>query len=386
MAVRNDARKNTMFSDPEVTNNGNRLEFHVHGVDVGVMNAIRRVILAEIPNVAINFDPYHADKSDIRILKNTTSLHNEFMGHRLSLIPIMMDANEIENFDAAEFTFKIDEHNNTNQVRVITTKHIQVYDSTGEKRRDVAKKLFPKDPITKEYIIITKLKPNNYNTQEGESFVAEFTLSKGKAKQHSRWCPVSTCTYQNLINAKAAKDALNSMIEHVSSKEEQERIKYKFKTLDIQRYFVKNEFDEPNAFHFKIESECKLSPAYLFDKALEILLQKVKELFRHQPNIHILHDSQKLYMIQVENEDHTIGNMFQSLAYTLFARHADLIDFIGYFQPHPLENNIVFKVKLTQDSTLGIDKTLEVMSERIHEHLQSIKDTWNTFADQSAIS
>jgi DNA-directed RNA polymerase subunit L len=51
--------------------------------------------------------------------------------------------------------------------------------------------------------------------------------------------------------------------------------------------------------------------------------------------------------ITVRGEDHTLGNLLQSMAYKLWVRDGGSKDvsFIGYHQPHPLEDHIVFKIK-----------------------------------------
>jgi len=55
------------------------IDFDVHNVDVSVVNSLRRVMWAEVPTLAI-------DLVDIEI--NTSPLHDEFLAHRLGLLPI----------------------------------------------------------------------------------------------------------------------------------------------------------------------------------------------------------------------------------------------------------------------------------------------------------
>ena len=53
---------------------------------------MRRVILSSIPTVAFRTE----DNSDFIIEKNNTSLHNEFLAHRISLIPLYIDPNDYQ--------------------------------------------------------------------------------------------------------------------------------------------------------------------------------------------------------------------------------------------------------------------------------------------------
>ena len=59
------------------------ISFDIIGYDVSFANAIRRILLAEVPSMAIE---------KIELYNNTTVMHDEFLGHRLGLIPIKVDA------------------------------------------------------------------------------------------------------------------------------------------------------------------------------------------------------------------------------------------------------------------------------------------------------
>lgn len=61
-------------------------EFTLSDTDVSMANALRRVIVAEVPTIAIEF---------VEIEVNTSSLNDEFIAHRLGLIPLK--SNEAKN-------------------------------------------------------------------------------------------------------------------------------------------------------------------------------------------------------------------------------------------------------------------------------------------------
>jgi len=312
-----------------------RLEFDIEGTDVSVLNAIRRVGLSEIPNVAVNFDPVN---SDIRFIKNTSVLHNEYTGHRISLLPLCFDEAEIENFDPTLYKFVIE----VKGEKRVTTGDIKIYDEHGSLYdRAFHDKIFPADPVTKGYIIVTKLKSAE------EELHVEFTATKGIAKTHARWSPVSTCTYFNNLDEKKVAEA-RALVDTTTNPSAMN----KFETLDKFRLFKKNEYDEAISFHVIIESECRMRPSYIFDTAVKVIQDKLRGLddkFR----VTIIEESIHMYAVEVNGEDHTIGNLLQAFIFNEYVRKEDRVDFVGYVHPHPLEDRIFFKIRFLDSATEG---------------------------------
>ncbi|MCJ7761810.1 DNA-directed RNA polymerase subunit D, partial [Candidatus Bathyarchaeota archaeon] len=65
-----------------VKREGNTIRFMVSGVTPAFANALRRTVIAEVPTMAID---------DVMILENTSVLFDEFLAHRLGLIPLTTD-------------------------------------------------------------------------------------------------------------------------------------------------------------------------------------------------------------------------------------------------------------------------------------------------------
>ena len=77
----------------------NTLQFELngadeYGLDKSIVNSLRRTLLSEIPCIA--FRTEEGSKKDIIMEVNNTSLHNEYLMHRISMIPLYLDPETYE--------------------------------------------------------------------------------------------------------------------------------------------------------------------------------------------------------------------------------------------------------------------------------------------------
>ena len=100
------------------------ISFELHNSHPSLANAIRRIILSDVQTLGFKTEPL--EESEINIIKNSSSLHNEFLLHRLGMIPIHYP--NIKQFNPNRYKFILDVTNNTSQIRDITTNDIQVID------------------------------------------------------------------------------------------------------------------------------------------------------------------------------------------------------------------------------------------------------------------
>ena len=129
------------FSDLKTSDPFN-MSVHIKDVDLSIVNSLRRVVLSEIPNVGFLFDPHDMseESKDIDVLQNDTPLHNEIIQHRISLIPINVNVEELENWDSKELRFEINKSNNSGNLLSVYSSDFVVYDSKNNVRNELAKR------------------------------------------------------------------------------------------------------------------------------------------------------------------------------------------------------------------------------------------------------
>ena len=366
-----------------------KTEFSIKNVDVSIVNSIRRTIQSNVQNVAFFFDAKSVDNPDVKIMKNDSPLHNEFLSQRLSMIPIHFKKKEIDNWQRDDYSFEINQKNNSNAFMNITSEHITVKRIDGTQLSNKEREqLFPKNAKTKDHILITKLPPATL--KHTPAIEVNLRASLGCGQKHSCFSPTSLCTYMNKIVEgdelkNAEKDFVEKYLEQYKGvadvKDLTKQAKLKFDTLDKQRYYEKDpDTGEPNHFVFKLESECALLPFEIFSEAIGYILSRIDKLIQAKLDIKDVDKDQ--YEITIHDESHTIGNLIQALVYNKFVREdgGRQISFIGYFVTHPLENAVCVKIT----STLSKEKLADVFQKdalgHIRQSLEDLRDEWENVA------
>ena len=111
--------------DLQSSNNENDITFDIKGTSEdglhkSIVNGIRRTLLSMIPSIGFRTE---ISDSDIIIEKNTTSLHNEFLLHRISLIPLYIDPSTYEK----QYLFYLNVQNTSDPIKTITAADFQIY-------------------------------------------------------------------------------------------------------------------------------------------------------------------------------------------------------------------------------------------------------------------
>jgi DNA-directed RNA polymerase I and III subunit RPAC1 len=186
------------------------LEFDVVGLDAPIANALRRILLAEVPSVALEH---------VFIYKNTSIIQDEVLAHRLGLVPLNVDprmlewpANYEDSTEANTLVFKLHKTGAAYE-RVdpaaldseddLEGRYTKVYsgdfafDAVGHQAERFAAR--PPAPVEAD-ILLAKLAP-------GQTIELEAHAIKGRGKVHAKWSPVATAAYRLLPAITIDEDA-----------------------------------------------------------------------------------------------------------------------------------------------------------------------------------
>lgn len=372
-----------MFS--KYSKDKNVSSFTISNIDLSIVNSLRRTILSDVQTVAFYFDINNREpeKADIYIKTNDTPLHNEFLSQRISMIPIHVLNDEIKNWNSTEYEFSINITNESNKSITVTSKDI-IVKKNGKTDDKLRERMFPKNAITGDYILITKLPPSaNKETKLEATMIAK----RGTAEKSACWSSVSLCTYFNEIDEVKNKKKLEEYIEKHKNTLSKDAAVARYNTLDYQRAYKRNEFLEPNEFTFKIEPECLLSVPTIVHNALSILSDKIQTLVMFEDEKISIDSSDDVYNITINEENHTLGNLLQALLYNIHVREneGEDISFVGYFVPHPLDKRIILKVKSSLNEFQIKDEMIESFR-RIKNIIDDVLENWDTFSKEQIIN
>ncbi|CAM9341335.1 unnamed protein product [Discosporangium mesarthrocarpum] len=193
----------------------NELVFDLVGVDVSVANALRRILLSEVPTLAIEH---------VYMFMNSSIIHDEVFAHRLGLVPIKADPRAFEFIGGAEgddptefntAVFKIDVKNPAHQAEPAELPRGTAYAAGPRQTLNVFSgalewipqggqlERFPEGmaPVHED-ILLAKLRPD-------QEIIAEMHCRKGNGKDHAKFSPVATASYRLLPRVTLKEDLLD---------------------------------------------------------------------------------------------------------------------------------------------------------------------------------
>ncbi|WJX31449.1 hypothetical protein P8452_19874 [Trifolium repens] len=209
------------------------IEFDMIGIDPSIANAFRRILIAEVPTMAIE---------RVYIANNTSLIQDEVLAHRLGLIPINADPKLFEYPDNAggvnneknTIVFKLHVRCEKGHPRITVKSDALKWLPNGSEliadgakpNADAKPKTFTsfsseKDKLPKFTknppapnnldIILAKLGP-------GQEIELEAHAVKGIGKTHAKWSPVATAWYRMLPEVVLMEDVMDEKAEELVNK------------------------------------------------------------------------------------------------------------------------------------------------------------------------
>lgn len=156
--------------------------FIIEGVDSAFMNSLRRIIVAEVPSMAID---------EVVVIENSSMLHDEILAHRLGLVPLRTDLDSYNLPKECSCKSEL----GCNLCRVSLTLDVEANEGVRTVYSgDLAAENPNISPVS-EKIPIAKLAPN-------QRLKLEAYARLGKGEKHAKWQPVSVCTYKHFPKVK----------------------------------------------------------------------------------------------------------------------------------------------------------------------------------------
>jgi DNA-directed RNA polymerase subunit D len=245
----------------------------IRDVDVPLMNALRRIALAEVPSMAID---------EVVMIENSAILQDEIIAHRLGLTPLKTD---LDSYNLPE-ECQCQSEFGCNLCRVTLTLDAEAKEGT---RTVYSGELISENPDivpVSDKVPITKL-------AKGQKLKLEAYARLGKGKNHAKWQPVSVSAYKYFpkieVTSKNCEDCTKCA--DICPKKV---LTIKENKIDVRDLLacnlcqdcveacpqeppgIKVEW-EKNAFIMNIESTGVLPPERILQEATKILDKQLKE-------------------------------------------------------------------------------------------------------------
>ena len=372
-----------------------------YGLDKSIVNGIRRTLLTDIKTIAFN-------EEDIAINTNHGGLHNEFLKHRISLIPLYIDPNQYHRQYLFELKVKVTDDE---PLLNITANMFNIYKLKSEnerlyqKQKDMEylddsenlllklsekvdtsyydldrpisdsdkKKIFRPFVFNKleSYFLITELKNTN-SVNENEEIELYCVPSIGISREHSRFNNLPTVTYSFKRDLKQFEKVVADKI--LIEKIKAAQIKSFTRSLELsegERYYHRDIRNEPYYYVFKLTSNHYYPSEVVFIQATEILISRFMNIIDNLKKI-ISNPEESLFSIErlktdttfkliMLKEDDTTGNIIQSHAVNHHIKSKSYIELVGYKKPHPLTDLIFLNIMVKPNSYSEDQKKTEII-------------------------
>jgi DNA-directed RNA polymerase subunit D len=241
---------------------GNKLTFVLQGATPAFANALRRIMVSEVPTLAIDSVDFH---------ENDSVLFDEVIAHRVGLLPIA--------FDPDKFNFRASCKCGGKgcplcQVVFVVEKKGPgiVYSGDMKSSNKDAKPTSPDFPIVE--------------LLEGQDLKLEATAVMGTGKEHAKWQAANTSYqyYPEIVikDPKEARKCAKNCPRGVLEMKGEKLVLADPEKCDLCRQCLEgcegiDVKGDPTRFIFKVESISGLKPEYIVSRSAELLEEKAEE-------------------------------------------------------------------------------------------------------------
>lgn len=339
----------------KVDGNDGRIHIYTEGIGVPIMNSIRRVLISDI--VCFGFIG-EGEEVSVNVQVNETKFNNEFIAHRIGLIPLHIDLKDISKFIENGLTAKLDFYNKNSQTVTITTNNIELYEGDRKLTEKEREKILP--PFiyeNKKYFIdIAHIDPNKRLTLTAEAH-------RKTGIFHAGFSMVAQCaTYYDYDDTDTSKDP-----------------------VEREMAYYRNEDGSPKTVILAFKVINGYSYGYIVDKAFDILISKLNVLIDAINNndteklLYITAMSDMSYLFKFKNETHTTGNMLQSFIHKDYVldkkntlHNGKRCLYAGYQVPDPMYS--VMETRITIEDTSDELIFRECLVKLIEELVGNLRD------------
>ena len=302
--------------------NGFRLDCELKGVPVAFVNALRRILLAELPIVVV---------TNVEILENTTTLTHEMLRHRVEMMPVNVKPEEVGVIRDTRLELKTGA---TDVPKEISTDDITVF---GPRKEILLK---DRDLQTAGYFL--RLVP-------GQALSFKATLGLGSGSH------VCVSTFRNHCDPEKLKNVRRDW--ELSGKDVRE-----FDSFYFQKFYERDENDRPYWFDFTVESVGVIPAKDLLKMATQVLKDKLVEFLK----LPVQREEPGWYRIEAEGETFTLGHLVQDLLY-----RDKNVEFVSRDIGHPLLPKLIVRFSTKQQP----EKILETFKREALELCENVLRT-----------
>ena len=239
-----------------------KVDFELSNVDLSFANSIRRTILAEVPTMAIDL---------VEISANTSVLADEFIAHRLGLLPLVSK-------NCSEVNYSRDCECETYCENCSVTLTLQAKCTSKEIMKVYARDLVVDSARVNQWVgnpVITDsegLGPLIVKLREGQEIKMKCIAKKGIAIEHAKWAPTAAVGFEYDPHNKLRH--LDLWYEKDPAKE-WPKSKYAEWEEPVQEGELFDYNAVPGRFYFELESAGNMEPDAVVQEGIKVLQQKL---------------------------------------------------------------------------------------------------------------